>query len=77
MEILDQLSKKLKNDFKQINSPDGYETFINKHGVVFHIVHLKPVHVVTAEYCPDISKIRNYDFDPGNSFYDQLPINEL
>lgn len=44
---------------------------------MFHVAHLKPIHVVTAEYYPNIGKIKNYDFDLGNSFYDQLPINEL
>lgn len=79
MDTMKELSKRIRKDYQEIHleNSDGLATFINKNGVLFHVLHLVPVEVITCEYCPSISVANTYDFDPGDSFYDKTPIDEL
>ncbi|WP_135567961.1 hypothetical protein [Galactobacillus timonensis] len=73
-----ELAQRIRNDYQEIDIGGDLATFVNKHGALFHVLHLSPIEVITAEYCPSIEKAKEgYDFDPGESFWDKTPVDEL
>lgn len=76
-DILDQILEKVGKEYESVQTSERIPTFINKSGVVFHLVHVPGLEMVCAEYCPSIELADTYDYEPGDDFWDKTPVDEL
>ena len=74
---LDSINDRLETIYPRINVKSGEETFKNKYGVVFHVVHVPGLELICVEYCPKEEWADTYDYDPGKSFWDKYSVDIL
>lgn len=76
-ELVDAIDERLEKKYPRIHVRSGVETFMNRHGAVFHIVHVPGLELICAEYCPKKEWADTYDYDPGESIWDKDSIDTL